>query len=127
MSNNDVVILQLDRPRQLKFGHTAIKTLVALVGKDIETIDDELSPTNFELVEKMIYVGLLKDARDNDETLTLERVPELLDEAPSFIHVYEQFSAAWRAAWGAKEEGNQPEPVTTPATEKNTTGKKASA
>lgn len=125
--NNDVVVLQLDRPRKLKFGHTAMKTLVALIGKDVETIDEELTPTNFELIEKMIYIGLLKDARENGETLTLEKVAELLDEAPTFVHVFEQFSAAWRIAWGHKDEGNQQPPVEQPEkNEPESTGMRAS-
>lgn len=127
--NNDVVIINLDRPRQLKFGHTALKTLVAMTGQTIEEIDQNLDVNNFDKLEQLVYCGLLKDAKERNETLDLEKIPELLDEAPSFVHTVEKVVAAWRVAFGApaqSSEGNQLEPAELPANESRSTGKRVS-
>lgn len=135
--NNDVVIINLDRPRQLKFGHTALKTLVSMTGKTIEELDTDLDVSNFDMLEQLVYCGLLKDAKEHNETLTVEKIPELLDEAPSFAHVLEKAVSAWRIAFGAQAqapegnqkapEGNQQAPAEKmPAKGNRSTGTKAS-
>ncbi|MEK5415063.1 hypothetical protein [Paenibacillus sp. FSL L8-0708] len=106
--NNDVVILDLDRPRELRYGHKALKKLVAITGKNIEEIDTE----NFDLaeIEKYIYCGLLSDATANGEVITLEQMEDLLDQAPSFSHIVEQMTKAFNVSFGAlaeTAEGNQ--------------------
>lgn len=109
-SRNDVVLIELDRPRELRYGHKALKNLVALTGKDIDSIDMD----NFDLgeLEKYIYCGLLSDARNNNETLRLEDMEDLLDRAPSITHVMEKMQEALSIAFGslATPEGNQPLP-----------------
>lgn len=127
--NNDVVIIQLDRPRQIKFGHTALKTLVALTGKTIEELEGQIAPDNFELIEQLTYCGLLKDAKDNGETLTPEKVVDLMDEAPVYTVLLTQIFAAWSTAFGASQaEGNVEQSAEVPtAAGKSTTGRKASA
>jgi hypothetical protein len=128
MSNNDIVIIELDRPRQLKFGHTALKTLEELTGITITALDEQMDLMNHELREKVIYCGLLKDAKDQGETLNLNQIPALLDEAPSIFHVLEKATKAWRVAFGQPAElpeGNPQLPVEQPAKEKSSTGTKA--
>jgi len=124
---NDVVIIDLDRPRELKFNHTAMKTLVSLTGKTIEEIDQNIDLSDFESIETLIYCGLLKDAKDHGETLTPERTTELIDQAPNYIHTFEKITDAWRVAFGqpAVAEGNPEPPVEQSANEKRMTGKKA--
>lgn len=128
--NNDVVMIQLDRPRRIKFGHTALKTLEELTGRKVSDFDQNgLDLTDLDFVEKISYCGLMKDAKDNGESLSIEKTAELLDEAPSFAHVVEKIITAWYAAFGAQmdaAEGNR-QPVKEPANVKNSTGKKASA
>lgn len=127
--NNDVVIIELDRPRQLKYTYLALKSLSSMTGKSIEDLDGKLDVVNnFEMLEQLVYCGLLKDARDNNETLTMERIPELLDYAPTFVYVLEKVNAAWRVTFGAPAElpeGNQP-PAAEPAKENDSTGKNRS-
>lgn len=104
-NKNDVVIIQLDRPRELRFGHKALKTLSSLTGRSIE----ELEPSdgfNPEDIEKVIYCGLLSDAKKNGETLKLEDMEDLLDCAPSYQHIIERMSEAFAAAFGVGAEGN---------------------
>jgi len=104
--NNDVVIIQLDRPRELRYGHKALKTLAALTGKSLEDLEN---PTfNVEDIEKIIYCGLLSDARKNNETLRLEDMEDLLDQAPSYQHIIEKMQEAFAAAFGPVAEGNGP-------------------
>lgn len=128
--NNDLVVIQLDRPRQLNFNYTALKTLVALTGQSIEEIDQHLDVSNFEFLEQMIYCGLLKDAHENNETLSLEQIPGLLDAAPTFAHIIEKVIGAWRVTFGGPPvppvpEGNPGEPPAQAGNaESRSTGKK---
>jgi len=102
--NNDVVYIQLDRPRQLRFGHSALKRLTALTGKSMEQIDNGF---DLEDLEKVLYAGLLYDARQNGETLLLEQMEELLDQAPSYQHILDKMNEAFTAAFGKQPEGKQ--------------------
>jgi hypothetical protein len=122
--NNDLVIIELGRPRVLKFSHTALKTLVDLTGKELEDIDGELTPGNFDLIERLVYCGLLKDAKENNETITPDKVVELLDDAPSYVYVLDKVFAAWKLAFGVQDQGNQSEPVKEPAQGSRSTGRK---
>jgi hypothetical protein len=45
MNKSDLVVIKLDRPRYLRFGHKALKTLTALTNMDITNMD----MTNFSL------------------------------------------------------------------------------
>lgn len=123
---NDVVLIQLDRLRELRYGHKALKKLLAATGKNIEEID--MQNIDLEEVEKYIYFGLLSDAKANDETLRLEDMEDLLDRAPSYAHIIEKMTEAFNVAFGsfgeqvAATEGNQPAPAEKPA---DGTGKKA--
>lgn len=112
-SKNDVVIIDLDRPRELRYGHKALKTMLAMTGKDFDSIDMD----NIDLgeVEKYIYCGLLSDAKTNSETLKLEDMEDLLDQAPSFGHVIEKMNEAFTIAFGGLDpEGNSKQPEKVP-------------
>ncbi|WMT42850.1 hypothetical protein RE628_11500 [Paenibacillus sp. D2_2] len=107
---NDVVLIDLDRPRELRYGHKALKTLLAMTGKDIDSIDMD----NIDLgeIEKYLYCGLLSDAKANGETLKLENMEDLLDQAPSFGHIIEKMNEAFSVAFGGLDPNlNQPEKV----------------
>lgn len=110
--NNDVVMIQLDKPRELRYGHKALKTLVALTGKSLEAIETE-GFDDLELVEKMVYCGLMTDAKNNNETLEMDKMEDLLDRAPSYAHIIKSIQAAFRAAFGAPpvDEGNGETPT----------------
>lgn len=95
---NDVVIINLDRPRMLWFGHKALKTLIALTGKDIDAAMN-MDELDLEEVEKIMYCGLLTDAKKNNETLKLEDMEDLLDEAP-FVEIVNKIQQAFNASFG---------------------------
>lgn len=109
-SKNDVVLIELDRPRELRYGHKALKTLLAMTGKDIDALDME----NLELgeVEKYVYCGLLTDAKAHGENLKIEDMEDLLDQAPSFGHIIEKMTEAFNVSFGSlgQVEGNPKEP-----------------
>lgn len=95
---NDLVFIDLDRPRFLRFGHKSLKQLSALTGKGITQMD--MSNFDFEDLEKIIYCGLLADARENGETLKLEDMEDLLDKAKSFMEITEKMTEAFDKAFG---------------------------
>lgn len=117
--NNDVVMINLDRPRELRYGHRALKTLVAMTGTKVDDIDVE----NLDLgeIEKYLYCGLLSDAKANGENLKLEDMEDLLDQAPTFSHIYEQMTKAFNVSFGGfalpqeGAEGNPEAPAEIPA------------
>jgi len=124
--NNDVVMIQLDRARELRYGHKALKKLIADTGVNIEEI--EVSNLDLGEIEKFIFYGLLSDAKAHNEELKLEDMEDLLDQAPSFGHIVEKMQEAFSIAFGSfgeqAVEGNQSTPALKPAAE-NGTGKKA--
>lgn len=73
MSKTDIVIIELDRPRELRFGHKACKLINKMLRKPLEKIDlAELDP---EMKEKILYCGLLADDKD----LKMDDMEDILD------------------------------------------------
>jgi NurA-like 5'-3' nuclease len=99
---NDVVMITLDRPRVLRFGHKAIKTMLALTGRDVDAMMD-MNELDMEELEKVLYCGLLSDAKANNETLKLEDMEDLLDKAPRFVDNINAMQKAFDAAFGNEE------------------------
>ena len=96
---NDVVIINLDRPRELRFGHKAIKTLAALTGKDLEATLN-MEHLDLEELEKVMYCGLLTDAKNNNEVLKLEGMEDLLDACPSYQELINKLQESFNKAFG---------------------------
>jgi len=105
---NDIVIINLDRPRQLWFGHKALKTLSALTGKDIDATMN-MEHLDLEELEKVIYCGLLSDARKNNETLKLEDMEDLLDLV-TFKELIDKMQEAFAASFGNIGEDSKNDP-----------------
>lgn len=125
---NDVVIVELDRPRELRFGHKALKKMAALSGKSFDEMGgDEIDLGDLEDIEKIFYYGLERDARENGETLTLEMMEDILDYAPSYAYLVEKLQQAITIATQGFDMGNLPTPAS-PAqkqTQRRGTGRKA--
>jgi predicted solute-binding protein len=104
IEKNDVVVINLDRPRFLRYGHRALKKLGALTGKGLA----DLGENDFDLeeMEKIIYCGLLSDAKENGETLKLEDMEDLLDQAESYNELLEAMNLALTNAFGPGDEKN---------------------
>jgi hypothetical protein len=96
MKKSDLVVINLDRPRTLKFGYKALKMLTAM-DIDIENMGD--SNFEFEDLEKIYYCGLLSDSKEHGEDLKLEDVEDLLDLAP-FKELVEKMQEAFKESFG---------------------------
>lgn len=122
-NNNDTVILHLDRPRELKFTHSALKKAVAMTGKSLEEIENS-GFMDFDLIEKITFCAMLKDARDNGETLKAEDMEDLLDHADTWADIVEAVSRAFMYAFGVDPD-QQPagnlQPAQEPETENRST------
>ncbi len=98
---NPLVILNLDRPREVRFGHKALKKLMVLTGKNLSTFSTE----EFDLgeLEKVLYCGLLSDSKEHGETLKLEDMEDLLDQADSFNEILNAMNTALDKAFQQTE------------------------
>jgi hypothetical protein len=85
--NNDLVVLNLDRPRFVRFGHKALKQLTLLTGTNLEKLDE--GDFGLEEVEKVMWCGLQQDAKEKGEPLKLEDMEDLLDMAGSYSEILE--------------------------------------
>ena len=87
-----MVIINLDRPRFVRFGHKALKQLGTLTGKKFEEMDEN----DFDLadLEKIMWCGLQADAKEHGEVLKLEDMEDLLDQAESFGEIMEVMNKA---------------------------------
>ncbi|MBD0381284.1 hypothetical protein [Paenibacillus sedimenti] len=109
-NGNDVVIIELDRPRVLRFRHKALKKLTALTGTSMEEVGVQ-DDFDLEELETIFFYGLERDAKDNGEHLTLEMMEDILDYAPSLDYLLEKMQEALKKSYSGAVEGN----VQTPA------------
>lgn len=101
MNNNPVVTIELDRIRELRFGHKAMKRWSAYTGKSVESLDtDAFHP---EDIEPLMYFMLEKDALAHGEQLKMEEMEDLLDMVPLGV-LYEKLSQAMKAAFPEAED-----------------------
>jgi hypothetical protein len=99
--NNTTVVLNLDRPRFLRFGHRALKRMTTLTGMKLENMDEgEFDLTH---LEKILWCGLQEDAKENGEELKLEDMEELLDKAESFGDIMDAMHSALGEAFKRTE------------------------
>lgn len=98
---NTIVFLNLDRPREVRFGHKALKRMSALIGRSFHKISEE--ELNLEELEKILYCGLLSDAQEHGETLKLEDMEDLLDQAESFNSVMDAMNEAFNKTFQETE------------------------
>ncbi|WEG14006.1 hypothetical protein PU629_06455 [Pullulanibacillus sp. KACC 23026] len=99
-NKNDVVIIELDRVRELRFGHKALKTYQALTGNELENLS--LDGFSSEELEQFMYCGLLSDAKKNGEILEQDQMEDLLDMAPLYV-IIEKMTEALNKAFGADD------------------------
>ncbi|TFE30836.1 hypothetical protein [Cohnella luojiensis] len=104
--NNDVVIVNLDRPRELRFGHKALKRLSAVTGKGMDDmVEDEI---DFKQLEEIFFYGLERDAREHNETLTMDQMEDILDCAESYAYLMAKMTEALQKATGNLTGNGQP-------------------
>lgn len=98
---NPEVVVYLDRPRFVRFGHKALKKLGVLTGKKMSNLDE--NEFDMEDIEKIMYCGLMSDAQKNGEDLKLEDMEEILDSAESFGDIVEAMNKGLEVAFQKTE------------------------
>lgn len=104
-NKNDVVVLNLDRPRIVRFGHKALKMMDSLTGLSMDKLGD-FESFEVEQVEKIMYCGLLSDAKANNETLKLEDMEDILDQAEQWSDILKAMTQALQYSFGGFDEKN---------------------
>lgn len=104
-NNNDVIIIDLDRPRELRFGHKALKKLTAITGSSLEDLEN--NGMDLEQIEKYLYCGLLSDAQAHGDTLELSQMEDLLDLARPYSVILQKMQEAFVVAFGSTFEVGQ--------------------
>lgn len=101
MKHNDIVTIELDRPREMHFRHKEMKQLQALYGVDPEQIDTRSMSAKRE--EQIMHIMLQRDAQNHGQELKLSDMEELLDYArPGTI--LRKINACLIAAFGPDED-----------------------
>ena len=100
--NNDVVILELDRPRELRLGHRALKRFSALTECSLSAMDKEIE--RYDKAACLVWVMVTEDQRKNGETriMTPDELDDLLDKVP-VTKILEVCSKAIEAAFPEPE------------------------
>lgn len=96
------VILNADRPRVLKANHKALKMITKMTGKGLDEMDS--IGGDFEVIDKIAYALMLRDAQKNGETLTIEQVEDILDEVETEKEIFDAISDAFEAAFPEKKD-----------------------
>lgn len=78
---NDVVILELDRPRELRLGHKALKRFSALTNCSMADMEQEIQ--HYDKMSCLIWVMVTEDqTAHGEEMMTPEKLDDLLDAVP---------------------------------------------
>lgn len=97
-------IIQLDRPRKIKFTINALILAETLCGKPGGQIVMDLSQTNYETAAKCLFAGL----KHEDKDLTFEKTKELIDEhIDNMFNFVQIVSSAFSAANGIEIDINE--------------------
>lgn len=104
--HNDVVILELDRPRELRLGHRALKRFSALTECSLSAMDKEIE--RYDKAACLLWVMVTEDQRNNGEKqiMTPDELDDLLDKVP-IPKLLEVCSDAIKAAFPEPEESEQ--------------------
>lgn len=90
------VTLELDRPRTLRYGMSALVKIEELTGKTISKLD--LENISMKDLRTIVYAGLFHE----DKSLTPEKISELIDEYSELSIVAEKLGEAMTLAFGSK-------------------------
>ena len=96
------ITINLDKPRVLRYGINALARIEDLIGKPLTNLD--LQNVGIKDLLAIIYAGLYHE----DESLTVEKVGDLIDEYSSLDEISEKLGEALSLAFGNKnkKEGN---------------------
>ena len=97
-----MVILNLDKPRELKFSHKAMRQFCALTKVGMDEMDEAFM--RYDLMATAVYCMLAAQ----DSSLTPNQVEDILEELP-VLEVYTKAAEAVREALQGDEDGSAEE------------------
>ena len=94
---SDLVVIELDRPRTLKYGKKALKMVEVITNTKIT----KFNPTDMSCDEvvKVLHAGLVHE----DPTLTMVQLDDMIEDIP-FGTIYQLVFKAIMAAFGVSED-----------------------
>lgn len=101
--HNDTVIIELDRPRELRLGHLALKRFTAQVRVPMAELGDVIQ--DYDMLVKLLLTMLQVD----DPGLTEEALDIMLDRKP-LGYIIGKVSEAISAAFDTGEDGQDENP-----------------
>lgn len=109
---NDVVILELDRPRELRLGHKALKRFSAITNCSMADMENEIQ--HYDKLSCLLWVMVTEDqANHGEEMMTPEQIDDLLD-AVSITKLsrlcFEAIQAAFKDEDAESEAGSEGDP-----------------
>ena len=99
---NDLVIIELDKPRTLRLGHKALKRFSAM--NECSMVELEQAIQRYDKLTSLVYIMLSEE----DPSLTPEQVDNLLDQK-SLKEITEACNAAIEAAFVDENAEEAPE------------------
>lgn len=97
---NNIVLIELDKPRTLKYGIKAIKQIEKLYKCNLSKALEKLTDLSGDDIVKLIYLGLVWE----DNTLTYDKVEDLLDEYTTIGEAVKKLTEALTASFGTGDE-----------------------
>lgn len=99
MAKTDMVILELDRPRELRFGFKALKVIESMFKKSlIDIVKAGLNELKSEDIEKILHAGL----KDDDSELEFGKMEDLLNKT-SYVDLITKMTEAIYKAYGIED------------------------
>lgn len=104
-----MIMINLDRPREFRFGFKALKMVKALTEKSLITLMKEAQESDNpfmdeEIFEKVVYCGLMSQNKD----VTLEKMEDLIDKG-DYADIFVKVSQAALEAYGVADDQEQSE------------------
>lgn len=90
------ITIELDRPRNLRYGMNALVKIEEMIGRPISKLD--LENISIKDLRTIIYAGLFHE----DKNLSPEKIGELIDEFSDINTVAEKLGEAMTEAFGTK-------------------------
>ncbi len=99
--NNDLVILELDKVRSLRFRTKAIKQIEKLFGCKLSKALEKMSDLDIDTAIKICHIGLTWE----DAELTLNQLEDLIDDHITVGELLSKISEALELAFGGIKNG----------------------
>lgn len=95
---NNVVMIKLDKDRELRFGHKAMKKIESILGKPLMKLD--MNELTSEQLETLYVCGL------NDDSVSSENITDIMDVVPYNVLI-QKLTEAVMASFGLKPSTEQ--------------------